>query len=386
MSILDNLQLTHPDPGAPLIVSDGMGVDSTAVLVALHAAGITPDLILFADTGGEKDATYAYIAKQNAWLRSVGFPEVTVVKYNTLDSTDYDSLPGNCHTNETLPSLAFGKHSCSVKWKIQPQDFYVQGWGLSGKRKTNNRQPGWQPAINAWHRGSQPVKVIGYDDSPADRKRAGKVHGKVHQVAKTGQQLKSYTFWYPLQQLGWKRAQCIEAIQAAGLEVPVKSACYHCPASKQWELWWLAAAEPHNLVDACKLEFNALTGKHSRWDTVAWGEWDSHLATGKSFPDKTHCGLGRSFSWCKWAYDNNVLDLDTWEVIVDPEVALARSRELRSQDNAADVRGCAAADLDDQPQVIKLVDPRRDPNVSFKKPAADPRLDPNVSFKQRRNV
>ena len=34
----------------PLMVAYGMGVDSTAMLVGLHARGIRPDAILFADT------------------------------------------------------------------------------------------------------------------------------------------------------------------------------------------------------------------------------------------------------------------------------------------------------------------------------------------------
>src|SRR6516162_3747943 len=44
----------------PFVVAYGMGVDSTAMLIGLSGIGIRPDLILFADVGGEKDETYAY--------------------------------------------------------------------------------------------------------------------------------------------------------------------------------------------------------------------------------------------------------------------------------------------------------------------------------------
>jgi hypothetical protein len=88
----------------PLVVSYGMGVDSTAMLVGMHARGIRPDLILFADTGGEKPETYAYEAVMQRWLASVGFPPITTVKlgtingkhgtYSTLEENGSSSKPG----------------------------------------------------------------------------------------------------------------------------------------------------------------------------------------------------------------------------------------------------------------------------------------------------
>lgn len=47
-------------PECPLIVAYGLGVDSTAMLVEFVKRGIRPDLILFADTGGEKPVTHQY--------------------------------------------------------------------------------------------------------------------------------------------------------------------------------------------------------------------------------------------------------------------------------------------------------------------------------------
>ena len=51
-----------------IAVSAGLGVDSTAMLIALYRAGIRPDLITFADTGGEKPETLAYLEPLNDWL------------------------------------------------------------------------------------------------------------------------------------------------------------------------------------------------------------------------------------------------------------------------------------------------------------------------------
>ena len=199
----------------PLVVAYGLGVDSTAVLVGMHARGERPDLILFADTGNEKDETYAYLPVINEWLRKVGFPEVIVVT-NVVKTfkhyPPYATLGENCLTNGTLPSLAFGFKSCSLKWKVAPQNRYVDDWA---------------PAVECWAAGGKVRKVIGYDDSAADRKRFA------HSV---GVKDEKYDYEYPLITWGWDRDRCKVEIVAAGLPVPPKSACYFCPATKAEEL------------------------------------------------------------------------------------------------------------------------------------------------------
>jgi hypothetical protein len=207
----------------PLVVSYGLGVDSTAVLVGLQQRGIRPDAILFSDTGSEKEETYDYLVTINAWLQSVGFPLVTVVrnaprkfKYNR-----YSTLAGNCISNRTLPSLAFGKKGCSLKWKGEIMDRWV------------NRVYGQNTAV---------YRAIGYDCSPADNKRFAHAQGK----ANAGR--KGDVFIYPLQQWGWHRIECAKQIAAAGLPVPPKSSCYFCPAMKQHEVEALPADKLRAIV------------------------------------------------------------------------------------------------------------------------------------------
>ncbi len=95
-------------------VSFGCGVNSTAMLIGLWQRGVLPDLILFADTGGEKPETYSYIANFNTWLDRVGFPPVTVVRY-IPPRAPYKSLEEACLHNNMLPSLAYGFKKCSEK-------------------------------------------------------------------------------------------------------------------------------------------------------------------------------------------------------------------------------------------------------------------------------
>src|SRR3546814_18548661 len=53
----------------PFMVSLWMGFDSVAMTIALIQLGCVPDLVIFADTVGERPETYAYIETFQNWLR-----------------------------------------------------------------------------------------------------------------------------------------------------------------------------------------------------------------------------------------------------------------------------------------------------------------------------
>jgi hypothetical protein len=249
------------DHRAPLVVSYGVGVDSTAMLVAMHRRGLRPDLILFADTGAEKPETYAYLDTIGAWLARVGFPPVTVVQYAPARAP-YDTLEGKCLANETLPSLAFGGHSCSLVFKVQPQDKYLQSW---------------RPARDAWAHGVPVDKCIGYDNGPQDCRRRAKADKATAAKAAAGHRdARLYRYRYLLQDWEIDRAECLRLIESEGLPVPMKSACFFCPASKKSEVVWIRDTHPHLYARALDIEHRARTGKHS-------------LTTTK--------GLGRTWAW-----------------------------------------------------------------------------------------
>lgn len=212
---------------APLVVAYGLGVDSTAMLVGMVQRGIRPDAILFADVGGEKEATYAYLPTMQAYLLAHDFPQVVTVKYQAQNFKHYPpyySLEENCLTNGTLPSEAFGFGSCSQKWKAAPQKKWLQAW---------------QPAIDCWAEGGKVVRAIGFDASGADQKRT---------YAAERIQDARFEYWYPLQDWGWDRARCIAEIAAAGLPVPPKSSCFFCPNMKPAEVSGLSRNHLERIV------------------------------------------------------------------------------------------------------------------------------------------
>lgn len=214
-------------PGAPLIVSYGGGVDSTGVLVGFVRHGIRPDLILFADTGGEHPETYLYLDVMDAYLAQHGFPRITRVK-NVPKGTEYRTLEENCVSKAMLPSLAYGshKHSCSLKWKIAPMDAWIRkhfapvASAVKAKRRVDA------------------VRVIGYDAGPADMRRQAKLEAETHD------RNVNWHYWYPLQEWEWDRERTISEIVSAGLPPPPKSSCFFCPSQKPWELIELAINSP----------------------------------------------------------------------------------------------------------------------------------------------
>jgi hypothetical protein len=238
----------------PLCVCYGMGVDSTAMLIGMEQRGIRPDLITFADTGGEKPETYLYAPIFRQWCRDVDFPQFELCRY-VPPIAPYDSLYGNCIKNETIPSLAFGRKSCSLKWKRDAQE------------PLRRRLP---QNVQAWSNGMKVSKAIGFDASPREQKRT---------YAGVGMEANEYDYWYPLQDWGWDREKCKRVIADAGLPVPVKSACFFCPAMKKHEIVELQEQHPDLYELALTMEDGYRTGKH----------WRGADASTK--------GLGRNFAW-----------------------------------------------------------------------------------------
>lgn len=315
--------------GRLLAVCFGAGVDSTAMLVALKLAGLRPDIITFADLVAEKPLTLFHLDRMNSVLAEWSWPPIVVCRKNTLPDTEYSDLYGNCISNETLPSLAFGMKSCSIKWKQKPQDQAIKG-SRSGPNAAAPH-PIW---IEAQRRGERIVKLIGYDCGPADLRRSRNLP----------EADADFDYAYPLQILGWTRAGCVQIItEVLGADmVPIKSACFFCPASKVWELFWLAGHCPDLLERALILERNALTGRHSRFSEVEFGaSWDELVRTADRFPSSsTTVGLGRSFAWNQWARVNEVVD-DSFRVKRGDEDRarfLALADRLRQGDNALDAR------------------------------------------------
>ena len=202
------------------VVSYGGGTNSTAMLVGMHERGEMPDIILFADTGGERPETYRHIGAVDGWCESVGFPTITVVR-------ETKTLEQDCLDRNALPGIAYGFKSCSERWKIRPQKRWLKQNGLKDVQF-----------------------LVGID---AGEKRRAKDDGTR----------------YSLIEWGWDRDACAAAISRAGLPQPGKSACFFCPSSRKSEVLALSKTHPELMARAIRMEANAdlisIKGLGRRW-------------------------------------------------------------------------------------------------------------------------
>lgn len=205
-----------------LILACGMGTDSLGMMIAMHRRGIRPDVVCWADTGSERWHTYAYVNVVIAWLESVGWPPLLIVR-RACPEAGHKGLADQLWNTEQLPSPAFHQnHSCSVKWKLDPQRDYHD--------------------FLPWLCDNEARTAIGFSAEETNRQ----VHGNAECVGFSAEEdgRKSYqitdedgyTTFYPLQDWGITRAGCVELIADEKLPQPGKSSCFFCPMMKLCEV------------------------------------------------------------------------------------------------------------------------------------------------------
>lgn len=235
-----------------LVVAYGGGVNSTAMLVEMHRRGIKPDLILFADTGGERPETYAGVQQVSQWCLDHGFPGIVTVRNYTK------TLEQDCVDRNALPSVAYGWKICSHRWKVRPQEKFLNAWKEKGEHYT---------------------KAIGFDAGEERRAKSSTD--------------KSCTNWFPLIEWGIWRDDCVAICVQERLPT-AKSSCFFCPSMKKPEIVRLAQEHPDLLERALYMERNA------------------NLTTIK--------GLGRHFSWAEFLKANDAQKKEICDAAT-PEIA-----------------------------------------------------------------
>lgn len=234
-----------------VIVSYGGGTNSVALLLMMITKREPPPYaILFANTGDEKPHTYEYLLMFSEFIQKHGYPLIQTLYRARRDKT-WRSLEQDCLRLQCLPSVAYGFKTCSQKFKIEPQDKWM-----------NN-----DPQCRAtWASGNLVTKIIGYDFGEPQRASFGND--------------KKYHRRYPLIEWELKRSDCEAIITYVGLPLPGKSACFYCPHTKKPEIIDLANRYPDLAKRALAMETNAKNLRKIK-------------------------GLGRRFAWADVLKDHN---------------------------------------------------------------------------------
>lgn len=260
-----------------MIVSNGVGVDSMAMLIELARLNVRPDAVVTAmvgrnEWGNENRLFYAYFPLMERWLQRADFPAATRVWYELKRKAKhrhYESLAGNCLSNRMLPSISYRRNkSCSLKWKGQAIDQWV------------TEQYGDQPCYRA----------IGFDCFEGHR-TAARFAAKKEETGPRSRDV----FFYPLQYLGVSRHECVQIIQQAGMPVPAKSSCIFCASMHPEELDLLFPDELWRIVI---LEANAQPKLHS-----VQGFWTRHRMTDYIISRGLLPARLVHETWAKWSAD-----------------------------------------------------------------------------------
>lgn len=213
-----------------MMVAYGGGVNSTAMLIEMYRRGVIPDVTLFSDTGGERPETMLAVQRMSEWCVQRGMPEIITLR--SPNTTLYD----DCVARKSLPSLAYGYRSCSIRFKQEPQEKFLNNWQ---------------------EKGEIIYRCIGFDYKEFHRIRVSENPNK-------------WINAYPLVEWKINRDRCIEIVAEERIEA-IKSSCFFCPAMKPREVIQLGEEHPELLDKALAMEERA----------------DLHTVK----------GLGRTWSW-----------------------------------------------------------------------------------------
>lgn len=193
----------------PIYVSNGLGVNSVAMMLLLKDQGIRFESV-FADTGCEWPETYAYLR-----LFSKIHP-ITVITAGEYGFPAQRKFKGDMYDwylhRATIPGRR--GRDCSMKFKIKPKDAYF-------------KKPCWNYiAIDAGE--SSRIARFRSTNGVEDR--------------------------FPLIENDIGREGCKQIIKAHGLPLPPKSACYFCFNTKPSEWRKLRTEHPDLWCKALTLE------------------------------------------------------------------------------------------------------------------------------------
>lgn len=224
---------TTEQGGGPALrlLSLGAGVQSTTVLL-LACEGAIPrfDAALFADTGWEPRAVYSNLERLRVHAGKAGIPVRTVssgnIRSDALDPKHrFVSMP--LHTLNPDGSRGLARRQCTSEYKINPL-------------KRAAREMLGYPHPRRVPPGTYAEQAIGISTDEFTRaKDSG---------------LRFLRNVFPLIDLGFDRARCLEYLTERGFGDTVKSACIGCPFHGNAGWRWIRDNDPEGWEEAIEFD------------------------------------------------------------------------------------------------------------------------------------
>lgn len=197
------------------ILSFGAGVQTTALVIMAASGdlGFPIDVVVFADTKGEKPETYWYM--ENYTLPLLKKAGIRFAWLTNQSKYDGESLYDYSFRHRFLPGMPTRQCSDHFKARVIARAY------------------------------PKAEKLIGFNTDELRR-----TENPVHSGAR-----------FPLVELGMSGNDCVSVIQSFGWPIPTKSSCFFCPFQRPFEWNWLKSRHPELFHKALDLE-EAVYSKH----------------------------------------------------------------------------------------------------------------------------
>jgi len=213
-------------------LSLGAGVQSSALLVlACQGKVPKPDVAIFADTGDEPPWVYEYVELLGDYAKAFGIEVITAQRGVLSDWVHRPEVEGGRFASVPIFTLnedgtrGMLRRQCTLDFKVQPLVRKVR-------------------------------ELLGYDPRQRVRHRVRAMIGITIDEAQRMKPCpnKWQTNTWPLVDLGLRREDCFEVIEAVGLPKPQKSACVYCPYHSDAYWQWMKDEQPGEFHRAVRFD------------------------------------------------------------------------------------------------------------------------------------
>lgn len=204
------------------VLSLGGGVQSTTLALMACEGVLEFDAVLFADTGAEPAFVYRHLEWLAERLSQAKILFEVVRNGNLLQDLErgsrFASIPA--YVRNLQGEVAMLRRQCTEEYKLKPIRRWLRAHGACGKN----------PAIVA----------LGISLDEAHRMRDSSVRYVVN--------------WYPLIEMGMRRADCLRWLTERGYPIPPKSSCVCCPYHDTAYWRRLKQDHPEEFERACEVD------------------------------------------------------------------------------------------------------------------------------------